>query len=145
MEYENPYIVYVKTNSNGYITAVNSSAFLTDTTEWVEIDSGYGDKYHHAQNNYFPKPIWTDGGAYRYKLVDGEAVECTAEEIKAQEEANKPKPTAPHNIIAGEYITVDGVLYKATANIPNGERIITGQNAVATTIEEQLYEMAKGE
>lgn len=92
MEFENPYIVYVKPNSNGYITAVNSSAFLTDITEWVEIDSGYGDKYHHAQGNYFDKPIITDGGAYRYKLVKGKAKECTAAEIKAQEEAMKPEP-----------------------------------------------------
>lgn len=90
---QNPYIVYVKTNSSGCITAVNSSAFLTDTTDWTEIDSGYGDKHHHAQGNYFPLPILTDGGAYRYKLVDGKPVECTAEEIAAQEEALKPVPT----------------------------------------------------
>ena len=88
-----PYIVYVQTNSSGHITTVNSSAFLTDTTGWVEIDSGYGDKYHHAQGNYFPLPIRTMGGAYRYKLVDGQPVECTAEEIAAQEEALKPVPT----------------------------------------------------
>ena len=144
MEFE-PYIVYVKTNFNGYITAVNSSAFLTDTTDWVEIDSGYGDKYHHAQGNYFPEPIMTMGGAYRYKLVDGEVVECTEDEIKAQEEANKPKVIAPKNILAGEYITINGVLYKATENIPNGEPIIVGQNAYETTIEAQLAELAKGE
>jgi hypothetical protein len=90
MEFDNPYIVYVKTNSSGYITAVNSSAFLTDTTEWTEIDSGYGDKYHHAQGNYFPEVIMTMGGAYRYKLVDGKSVECTAEEIAEQEQANVP-------------------------------------------------------
>lgn len=53
-------------------------------------------------------------------------------------------PTAPHNIVAGEYVTINGVLYKATENIPNGEPVIVGQNAVATTIEEQLYEL-KGE
>ena len=94
MEFEvNPYIVYAKTNSNGYITSVNSSAFLTETTGCTEIDSGYGDKYHHAQGNYFPQPIRTIGGAYRYKLVDGKPVECTAEEIAAQEEALKPVPT----------------------------------------------------
>ena len=92
MEFENPYVVYVKPNSSGYITAVNSSAFLTDTTDWVEIDSGYGDKYHHAQGNYFPESIITMGGAYRYKLVDGKPMECTAEEIAEQEEANKPVP-----------------------------------------------------
>ena len=54
MEFENPYIVYVKTNSNGYITAVNSSAFLTDTTDWIEIDSGYGDKYHPHHGRRIP-------------------------------------------------------------------------------------------
>lgn len=87
------YIVYVKPNDSGYITAVNSSAFLADTTEWTEIDSGCGDKYHHAQGNYFDNLIMTMGGAYRYKLVDGVPVECTAEEIAEQEEANKPVPT----------------------------------------------------
>lgn len=146
MEFEMPpYTIYVKTNSSGYITAVNSSAFLSDLTDWVEIDRGYGDKYHHAQGNYFPEPIITDGGAYQYKLVDGKAVECTAEEIAAQEETRKPKPTVNRNVVAGEYVTVNGVLYKATMNIPNGGYIIAGQNAVETTIEEQLAELAKGE
>ena len=92
MELENPYIVYALSNSNGYITSVNSSAFLRSTENWVVIDSGYGDRYHHAQGNYFPESIFTDGGAYRYKLADGVAVECTAEEIAAQEEANRPAP-----------------------------------------------------
>ena len=87
------YIVYAKNNESDYITAVNSSAFLPDITGWTEIDRGIGDKYHHAQGNYFPKPIITDGGAYRYKLVDGVPTECTAEEIAAQEEALKPVPT----------------------------------------------------
>ena len=87
------YIVYVRTNSSGYITTVNSAAFLTETTGWEEIDSGYGDKYHHAQGHYFTQPIITDSGAYRYKLEDGKPVECTAEEIAAQEEALQPVPT----------------------------------------------------
>ena len=89
----NPYIVYVKANTDGYITAVNSSEFLTDTTGWTEIDSGYGDKYHHAQGNYFPMPIITEGGAWRYKLVDGKPKECTAEEIKAQEVKPEEQPS----------------------------------------------------
>ena len=139
------YSVYVKTDADGYITAVNSSAFLYDITEWVEIDSGYGDKYGHAQSTYFPKSIITDSDVYRYKLVDGKPMECSAEEITRQEEAQKPKPTVSRNILAGEYVTVMGVLYKATTNIPNGEQIVTGQNAVETTIEEQLYELTKGE
>ena len=84
----NPYIVYVKLSYNGYITAVNSSAFIEDTDGWIEIDSGYGDKFHHAQGNYFPESIYTCNGAYRYKLMDGKIVECTEEEIKAQEDVN---------------------------------------------------------
>ena len=93
MEFDNPYIVYAKPNDSGYITAVNSCAFLPAPTGWTEIDSGYGDKYHHAQGNYFPKTIIPAVGAYRYKLVDGQPVECSAEEIAAQEEALKPVPT----------------------------------------------------
>lgn len=100
-----PYIIYIKTNSDGYITTVNSSAFLEDITDWIEIDNGFGDKYHHAQGNYFAKPVMTFGGAYCYKLIDGEVVECTAEEIKAQEEANKPvaEPTTDDvlNVLLG--------------------------------------------
>ena len=70
-------------------TAVNSSAFLNDFTGWTEIDQGQGDKYHHAQGNYLPGPLMTDGGAYRYKLVNSGPVECTPEEIQEHEEANQ--------------------------------------------------------
>lgn len=86
------YIVFVKTDPDGYITAVNSSAFLPDTTGWTEIDRGFGDRYHHAQGNYFPQPIITDCGAYRYKLVESRISECTEEEIRMQEESRKPVP-----------------------------------------------------
>ena len=77
------YFVYVKTDEEGRIIAVNSSAFLTDTNGWTEIDCGTGDRYHHAQGNYLDKPICTDDGIYQYKLVDGVAVERTVEEIAA--------------------------------------------------------------
>ena len=139
------YKVYVKINVDNYITAVNSSAFLVDTTGWVEIDRGTSDRCHHAQHHYFEKSVKTDGRAYRYKLVNGVVVECTAAEIAVQEKENEPKTVAPRNIMDGEYITVDGVLYKATSNSPNGERIVSGQNAMVTTIEEQLYELTRGE
>lgn len=109
------YIVYVKTNSSGYITAVNSSAFLTDITGWTEIDSGNGDKYHHSQGNYFPQPIITEGGAYRYKLVDGQPVECATEELAAQEEALKsvPTPSLENRVEVLETTTDDMILLMA--------------------------------
>lgn len=87
------YKVYVKTNTKGYITSINSSDFISDLTGWTEIDQGHGDKYHHAQGNYLPGPLMTVGGAYRYKLVNGKPVECSPEEIQEQEEANKPLQT----------------------------------------------------
>ena len=87
------YIVYVKTNDSGYITDVSSSAFLQDVSGWTEIDRGSGDKYHHAQGNYFTLPIMTHGGAYVYKLVNGVPVECTPEEIQEQETVGQPQPT----------------------------------------------------
>ena len=63
-----PYIVYVNLNEDGEIIAVNSSAFLKDAKGWYKIDSGYGDKYHHAQGNYFPKPIMDMRGICRYVM-----------------------------------------------------------------------------
>ena len=74
------YKVYVKTNENGIITAVNSSAFLSDTTGWTEIDEGIGDRYHHAQGNYLDKSIIDETGLHNYKLVDNKPVERTQEE-----------------------------------------------------------------
>lgn len=110
-----PYIVYIKTGDANRITAVNSSAFLTDTTGLVEIDRGYGDKYHHAQGNYFPQPIITMGGAYRYKLVDGKPVECSAEEIAAQEATLRPvaTPTLENRVEVLESTTDDMILLMA--------------------------------
>ena len=79
-----------------------------------------------------------DGDFHDYLYLNGEYV---------YDPLPKPSnlPVAPRNITEGEYITICGVLYKAIANIPNGEPVIEGQNAVATTIEEQLAELAKGE
>lgn len=110
MEFENPYIVYVKPNSNGYITAVNSSAFLTDTADWTEIDRGYSDKYHHAQGNYFPESIVTDGGAYRYKMSGGEILVCATEEIARQEMENQNSSKPSHEKRIAELETQNEIL-----------------------------------
>lgn len=95
MQFENPYIVYIKINEFNYITAINSSEFLNDITDWIIIDKGFGDKYHHAQGNYFPKPIFTDEGAYQYKFINNIVIECTEEEIATQvlQITTQPQPT----------------------------------------------------
>ena len=97
--------VYVLPNSDGYITRVDGGytiGNITDPENWVLIDEGTGDRYNLCQGNYFPLPIYTEGGAYRYKLVDGVPTECTAEEISTQEEEIKASiitvPTAEERI-----------------------------------------------
>ena len=94
-----PYIVYVRTDDADRITAINSSAFLTDVTGWTEIDSGYGDKYYHAQGNYFDKPLCDECGICRYKLVDGKPVERTQEEMDADYVPPEVKPTDEERIL----------------------------------------------
>ena len=76
----NTYKVYVKTDENGVITAVNSSAFLSDTTGWTEIDKGSGDRFHHAQGNYLPDGLIDERGLYNYKLINGAPVPRTDED-----------------------------------------------------------------
>lgn len=93
-----PYHVYVRTDEQSRITAVNSSAFVS--ADWGRsIDQGYGDQYHHAQGNYFPQPIYTEDGIPRYKLVDGKPVERTEEEIEADRAAlPEPEPTTEERL-----------------------------------------------
>ena len=77
---EDSYKVYAKVDENGIISAINSDAFLTDTTNWTEIDEGESDKYHHAQNNYLPAGLTDENGIFNYKLTDGKLKVRTAEE-----------------------------------------------------------------
>lgn len=108
-----PYIVYARVNDTGRITAINSSAFLSDTTGWTEIDSGFGDKYHHAQGNYFDKPLYDERGICRYKLVDGKPVERTQEEMDADYTPPEVKPTTEQRVDALETTTDDIILMMA--------------------------------
>ena len=70
-ELEQPIKVYIKVNSNNEIVDINSEIFIQDLTNWIEIDSGYGDKYAHAQSQYFDKPLMSEDGKFNYKYVDG--------------------------------------------------------------------------
>lgn len=94
MEVQN-YIVYIQIDDQNRITAISSSAFVQDPENWVQIDEGVGDKYHHAQGNYFPKLLYNSDGILRYKLVNGAAVERTPEEIAAElEQTKQAKPNS---------------------------------------------------
>ena len=71
------YEVFVMADEAGTIVNINSSAFLEDTDDWIKIDEGSGDKYHHAQNNYLDKPLYEITGGvivYNYKFIDGKVI-----------------------------------------------------------------------
>lgn len=78
-------IVYVKTDKDGVITAIDSSAFISGAG-WTEIDRGEGDKYHHAQGHYLEHGLADADGLYNYKLVGGIPV-LRSDDEKAPERA----------------------------------------------------------
>lgn len=96
------YKVYVKTDDQGRIYAVTSSAFLADPTGWAEIDEGEGARYEYAQTQYFGEAIAQDGILAQALLKDWEQLPLgqrtrarTAEEIAADRAAlPAPEPTA---------------------------------------------------
>lgn len=61
-----PYIVYILPDVKNRITSVNSSSSLASTDGWRAVDSGFGDKYHHAQSAYFPLCLHDERGIWRY-------------------------------------------------------------------------------
>lgn len=91
------YKVYIKIDSNNKIIRVNSSDFIVELENWLEIDSGMGDRYHHAQGNYFPGPLYDERGIPRYAYVpDGSPKwrERTKEEMEADYVPPVSQPSA---------------------------------------------------
>lgn len=83
--------VYAKADTAGRVEELGSSVFLTDLTDWVQIDEGEGDRYAHAQGNYLEKPLMDEDGTHNY-ILDGSTIrEATAAEKEA-EKAFFPEP-----------------------------------------------------
>lgn len=101
------YRVFAHIDDSGIIVDINSSAFLSDITGWVQIDEGTGDRCHHAQNNYFPKPKYDDRGIPRYAYVkDGDPKwrERTAEEMDADYVPPEPVKTVDELVAENELL-----------------------------------------
>ena len=66
MEYvEEKTNVYIKVNDNNEVIDIASQDFITDVSDYILIDSGYGDRYRHAQSQYLEKELLL-GNVYRY-------------------------------------------------------------------------------
>lgn len=104
--------VYVKLDENNVITSINSSIFLKDTSDYVEIDEGMGDKFAHAQGNYLEKGLTDEQGRYNYKLIDNVPTLLTDEEkdelFPAQ--SNEDVPTIDERVEALESAMLEMIL-----------------------------------
>lgn len=95
---EEQYTVYVRTDGEGRILDIGSDAFLRSVDGWTAIDSGSGDRYRHAQGNYLPGPVTDVYGVCRYKLADGEIIERTEDELRADRPATEKTPTTEQRL-----------------------------------------------
>lgn len=88
--------VYVLPDAEGRITRIDGGYTLSnikDFTDWVLIDEGNGDRYNLCQGNYLPGTLYDERGICRYKLVDGEVVERTQDEMDADYTPPEAVPT----------------------------------------------------
>lgn len=114
----NTYSVYVRVDENNRIEQVESSAFLADTTGWIKIAEGVGDRYRHAQGNYFASPIRDDYGVCRYALLSNKTVkELTQEELDAE---HKPESETPNQATGSDLVERVLTLEKAMNALMGG-------------------------
>ena len=88
--------VYVLADDQGRIIRCEggyTTGNITDPENWVQIDEGVGDRFSLCQSHYFQDGLYTEDGVPRYKLVDGQPVERTMEEIAADLAAIVPPVT----------------------------------------------------
>lgn len=115
--------VYVKIDQNKCITNIVSDLILKDTTNYIQIDEGFGDKYCHAQGNYLDKGLMDFQGRYNYKLIDQKVIELTDEEKEELYPPITPQPSSTDVIIAklmklnAEQQTINSELMKQIAEL----------------------------
>ena len=115
------YNVYVKVDESSRIIDVSSDGFLKKFDEWTYIDSGAGDRYHHAQGNYFPKPKFDARGIPRYAYVpegDPKWRERTQKEM--DKDYIEPEPIKTLDERVGDVETKTGELEEALDMILSG-------------------------
>ena len=51
---EGTWSVYIQINIDNYVTAIDSSAFISDPTNWLKIDEGTGEFYKYVTKYNMP-------------------------------------------------------------------------------------------
>lgn len=96
------YKVYVKVDEQKHVIAINSDVFLSNLDNWILIDEGDGDHFHHAQGNYLEKPLFTNEGTPRYKFENNKIVDRDEKEIKEDTPSLIVSPSNEERIAALE-------------------------------------------
>ena len=132
--------VYIQTDAQGCILRCDGGYTMSnigDIFEWIFIDEGTGDKYNLCQSHYFDGGLYTDDGICRYVYENGETRLRTEQEMEADRIAQSIR-RADRAYELGEYMTIDGTLYKVVLPIIAGTQITPGTNVEPTTIEAVL-------
>ena len=137
---EKTYSVFVRVNAEGYLTDIDSDAFITDPSNWFKVDEGRGELYKYARVNYCPKGLQTDGG-WNYKLVDGVVV--YAPQVEQPEDHNEMASqeeffVASRRYTPGELVSVQGRMYEVISIILPGGTINPGTNVREITLEQYI-------
>ena len=143
---EKTYSVFVRVNADGYLTDIDSDAFITDPSNWFKVDEGRGELYKYARVNYCPAGLVSDG-FHNYRLVDGVVV--YAPQIDPPEDHNELAPTeqffvASRRYEVGELISVQGRMYEVISLILAGSNINPGTNVRETTLEQYINNRTEG-
>lgn len=132
--------VYIKVDAQGRILRCEGGytmSNINDVSEWIFIDEGSGDKYNLCQSHYFDGGLYTEDGICRYVYENDEARLRTEQEMEADRIAQSIR-RADRAYEPGEYMTIDGTLYKVVLPIFAGTVITIGTNVESTTIEAEL-------
>ena len=124
--------VYIKTDTAGRITRCEGGYTTpSNLTGWIEIDSGYGDKYNLCQTHYFEGGLRTVDGIPRYKYENNTVYTRSEEEIQKDRESRpSPNPINEENM---EQLKKENNLLKAQ---------IQAQTERSDFVEDCIAEMA---
>lgn len=139
--------VYIQTDAQGRILRCEGGytmSNIADVSEWIFIDEGSGDRYNLCQSNYFDGGLYTEDGICRYVWSNNKYRLRTEQEMDADRIAQSIR-RADRDYDPGEYMTLDGVLYKVVLPILSGTQITPGTNVEATTIEAEMAILNKEE
>lgn len=104
---ETKYKVYIQVDENNVVKRIDSEWNINDIENWIYLDEGLGDKYHHAQSGYLEKGLFDDLGRFNYKYVDGALIELTEEEKETLFPTQEPVPTLEERVTLTESSIAD--------------------------------------